>query len=152
MPKGGKREGAGRPKGARTSPATRLTRIKASAIMNSGLSPLDVMMANLRFWHREKELLEEGILSAAPEGTAISQLEERPILKRYFEVREALQMAAEKAAPYVHPRMSPVHDDPGGRMQDLSRLTDAELDALERLSRKIAGSYGDPGGEDKAPR
>lgn len=154
MPAGGHREGAGRPKGRKTSPATRLTRRRASAIMESGLAPLDVMMSNLRFWHKELAILEVGVRAQVPEGSSVLQLSPAPgsdsriILDKYFEAREKLQIAAEKAAPYVHPRLSPVSDVVGAGMRDLSKLTDAELDALERISRKIAGTYGNTSGED----
>ena len=63
---------------------------------------------------------------------------------------KAAVAAAEKAAPFVHPRISPVSDTAAGGIKDLSKLTNKELDDLEHISRKIAGAYGDPGGETKA--
>jgi hypothetical protein len=118
------------------------------------LSPLDVMMSDLRFWHKETEILEKGIREKLPPGAGMLQVTDDPsgVVAKFFEARKELRVAAEKAAPYVHPRISPITDPNGGTggLKDLSKLTDGELDALERISRKIAGSYGDPGGEGEA--
>ena len=51
---------------------------------------------------------------------------------------------AKAAAPFVHARVSAVASDAAGGTVDLSKLSDGELDALERISRKIAGAFGDP--------
>jgi hypothetical protein len=56
---------------------------------------------------------------------------------------------AKAAAPFVHSRISPMGSSgaaASGGILDLSKLTDDELDALERISRKIAGAFGDPSG------
>lgn len=71
MPHGGKRPGAGRPRGA----ATKRTREVADRAASEGLTPLDYMLSVLR------------------DETA------KP---------EARMWAAEKAAPYVHPKLSSV--------------------------------------------
>lgn len=55
---------------------------------------------------------------------------------------------AKAAAPYVHSRFSPAEAPRSAA--DLSKLSDDELDALERISRKIAAAYGHPGGESSA--
>ena len=150
MPAGGKRVGAGGRPGHR-SRATILNKRKTAAIIESGLSPLDVMMSNLRFWNKEVGTLEKCIRTASgkPDGS-ILLMERTPLIESYFDARGSLQVAAEKAAQYVHPRISPVSDTTAGGIKDLSKLSNAELDALERISRKIAGSYGDPGGKTPA--
>lgn len=60
---------------------------------------------------------------------------------------------AKAAAPYVHPKFStvtpPNPNNPNG-YADLSKLTDAELEQVERISRKLAASFGGAGGEKAA--
>jgi hypothetical protein len=56
---------------------------------------------------------------------------------------------ARAAAPFVHARVSAI-DTPADGALDLSKLTDDELDALERIARKIAGAFGDPNGTSAA--
>lgn len=155
MPKGGARPGTGPKPGSHTNRATILTRRKAAKIIESGLSPLDVMMANMRFWHREVGLLEDSLREhmakeskerGEPPDPSLLRLTRTPVVDRFFEAKDRLQDVARETAPYIHPRVSPVADGVAGGVRDLTKLTDEELDALERISRKIAGSYGDPGG------
>jgi hypothetical protein len=143
--RGGKREGSGRKAGSTTSRATILTRRKAATIIESDLSPLDVMMSNLQFWNKEIAKLENVIRKDVPKGQSILQVERTPIVESYFNAREHLQEAAVKAAPYVHPRIAPVESNGDGQ-RDLSRLTDDELYTLERITRKITVSYENPSG------
>jgi len=78
VPRGGKREGAGRKVGA----ATRKTREAADAAADEGLTPLEYMLQILRN-------------------------EQADIKDRMW--------AAEKAAPYVHPKLANVeHSGKGG--------------------------------------
>lgn len=148
-PGAGRKPKAGRPEGARTSQAVILTKRKRAEIVSSGISPLDVLMMNLRFWHNEVSLLDVEIRKKVPQGTSLLMIEKTPVVERYFEARTVLQKVAIDGAPFVHPRISPV-ETPTGGPKDLSNLTDAELDALERISRKIAGAYGNPGGKGPA--
>jgi hypothetical protein len=54
---------------------------------------------------------------------------------------------AKSAAPYVHPKfLSVTPTNPNG-CADLSKLSDAELEQVERISRKLAASFGGDGGE-----
>lgn len=57
---------------------------------------------------------------------------------------------AKAAAPYVHPKFSSITPGPAGGSQamDLSKLNDDELAQVERISRKLAASFGDTGGEE----
>jgi hypothetical protein len=60
---------------------------------------------------------------------------------------------AKSAAPYVHPKFSAITPQaPPGQngYADLSKLTDDELEAVERISRKLAASFGSAGGEETA--
>jgi hypothetical protein len=57
---------------------------------------------------------------------------------------------AKSAAPYVHPKFSAIttQASPGANgYADLSKLTDAELEQVERISRKLSASFGGAGGE-----
>lgn len=148
-PGAGRKPKGGRPVGARQNQAVELTRRLRAEIAGSGISPLDVLMMNLRFWHNEVSLLDKEIRLKVPDGTSLLQIESTPMLERYFKARETLEKVALDGAPFVHPRISPV-ETPTGGPKDLSSLTDAELDALERISRKIAGAYGNPGGKGPA--
>jgi hypothetical protein len=85
--KGGKREGAGRKEGT----ANKRTREIADKAIEQGISPLEVMLEAMRF-HYDK---------AQEEGT-----EKGDHLK-------AAAAMAEKAAPYIHPRLAPVDKDGG---------------------------------------
>lgn len=149
MAKGGVREGAGRPKGMKTSRAKILAGRKAAAIVESGRSPLDVLMNEMRFWEREVGIIERDLRDGEHgigSDDAVSLAERNTSV--YFEARKSLVKAALDAAPFVHPRMSPTTPDASGAtsLKDLSNLTDAELDALERISRKVSGAYGSPSG------
>lgn len=149
MPQGGKREGAGRPKGVKNSRAKILADRKAAAIVESGRSPLDVLMNEMRFWEKEVGIIENNLRTgeeAIGADDAISLAVRNTSV--YFAARKSLMAAALDAAPYVHPRMSPttVPDASSASLKDLSNLTDAELDALERISRKVSRAYGSPGG------
>lgn len=58
---------------------------------------------------------------------------------------------AKAAAPYVHPKFSAITPSvPPGQngYADLSKLTDAELEQVERISRKLSAAFGGAGGEE----
>jgi hypothetical protein len=135
-------------KGAKVSRAKRLSERKAVDIIESGRSPLDVLMNEMRFWEREVSIIEAALRTgdeAIGDDEAISLAERNT--SAYFEARKSLVTAALDAIPYIHPRMSPVAPDTtGGGLKDLSKLTDAELDALERISRKVSDAYGSSSG------
>lgn len=119
---GGKRTGAGRPKGAPNKASAE----RAANVTASGLTPLDIMIETMRHYR--------GMAAKYQESDEAKSL-------------EYLRMAAvvgKDAAPYVHQRLAST-DGAGAGMRDLSTLTDTELDALERISRKIAGAYGHTG-------
>lgn len=95
--RGGKRQGAGRPKGAQTKRTSEI----AKAAAKEGITPLEFMLEMLR----------------KPDATV-----------------EEKRWAAEKAAPYVHPRLNAVNLS--GRLQ-FDEMTDAQLErAIEEKSRE----------------
>lgn len=62
MPKGGKREGAGRPKGSRNVKTVE----QVKAIKESGLTPLDYLLEVLRDETNEKNVRMDAATKAAP--------------------------------------------------------------------------------------
>lgn len=83
MPKGGKRVGAGRPKGSRNTK----TKKQIEAVVKGGITPLDYMLKTLRDETRSHE--------------------------------ERID-AANKAAPYVHPKLASIdHQSSDGSMSEM---------------------------------
>lgn len=118
--KGGKRPGAGRPKGA----STRRKRAVALQAAAEGVAPIDVMLTTMRALYSEA-IDEEGKL---------------------VDVKKATQAAtlAKDAAPYIHPRLTSV--EARGHF-NFRNLDDAELDDRIRDLASQAGVAGIIGGE-----
>lgn len=96
MPVGGKRPGAGRPRGAKQK-VPNVDRRKAA---EGGLMPLDVMLGNMRFFHAEAAALlakASGIENPGPEAI--------DTLKALFATRQQAQECAKDAAPYLHAKL-----------------------------------------------
>jgi len=117
-------------KGKKTGGRQAGTPNKASAarqaeVAASGVTPLEVMLANMRFHHRQAEELLE-LLSAAESPEAKIQ-----ILGEASRHRQMAQDCAKDAANYVHPKLASVQhggdpDNPlkleGGPVTDIDRL------------------------------
>jgi hypothetical protein len=111
MAHGGKRPGAGRKPGALTV----RTREVADKAIAEGISPLEVMLANMRFYHQEaidlvNKLTSEGVAPAEPaEGDedAAEQVDSNLVeqLRTLLMLRKMAGEEAARAAPYVHPRV-----------------------------------------------
>ena len=100
---------------------------KASAarqaeVAASGVNPLEVMLANMRFHHRQAEDLE--LLSAAESPEAKIQ-----ILSEASRHRQMAQACAKDAANYVHPKLANIQhgNDPNN---PLNTVTDADRIAV----------------------
>jgi len=124
---GGYRPGSGRPKGSVNSESIKLQ----ERALASGFAPLDVLLGMMR-WYYEKagRLLDppmEGETKAPPTDAEIDRLYDK-----------AGEHAA-RAAPYIHPRMSPM--DMNSRF-DMMRLTYDERRELGRLLSKGLGLGG----------
>lgn len=122
--KGGKRPGAGRPKGA-TTKRTAAVALQAAAL---GVTPIEVMLASMRA-HYAQAIGEDGGIKDLAAAKVAADL-------------------AKDAAPYVHPRLQSVDATLRHRFEDLS---DEELD--DRIARLLAegGVAGAAGGEGEAP-
>ena len=94
---GGRRENAGRKTGALTT----RSRMIAEKAIESGTTPLDVMIKNMRFADEQgSEVLAK--IMQTEEGASVDSL------KELLGFRRLAQDCAKDAAPYVHPRIATV--------------------------------------------
>ena len=141
MPRGGKRDGAGRPVGALT---TRTREVAAKAIAE-GMSPLEIMLQNMAHFQQvalDAESTLDGLtaseFSTQVPGDASPEEQFKFLLaqvKKTAGFRQLAQDAARDAAPYVHPKLASIEhsgelklthedalaaldDDPGTRKGD----------------------------------
>ncbi len=127
---GGKRAGAGRKSGALTT-RTREVAEKAAAM---GMTPLEVMLDNMRHFQKvaiDAERLLDGltveeftghIMDESPEAQFKVLLAE---VKKTAGFRQMAQDAARDAAPYLHPKLASVEHS--------GKLTISHEDALGEL-------------------
>jgi hypothetical protein len=114
MARGGKRDGAGRPAGA----VTKRTREVAERALATGMTPLDVMLDNMRHFQQvaiDAESTLEGLTAeefseqvspdASPEDQFKFLLAQ---VKKTAGFRQLAQDAASQAAPYIHPKLASV--------------------------------------------
>lgn len=108
---GGKREGAGRPKGAL---AHRTRKIAEEAIQH-GTTPLEIMLANMRHFQNVAESAERVLEQLSAEDMAKGDTKPEDQFKKLLaEVKKAAgfrQMAQEcarDASPYIHPRLQAI--------------------------------------------
>lgn len=102
MAHGGARSNAGRKPGAATK---RTRKIADKAAKDGGVLPLEVMLDNMRFYHSEAAKKLADLLLKVDQDNADAKIEG---IKALFSLREKAGDAAKEAAPYLHPRMSPV--------------------------------------------
>jgi hypothetical protein len=122
--------GGGSKPGERRGGRKRGTPNKASAarqaeVAASGVTPLEVMLANMRFHHRQAEELLE-LLSAAESPEAKIQ-----ILGEASRSRQMAQKCAADAANYVHPKLASVQQ--GGDPDNPLKLEGGVVTDIERL-------------------
>jgi hypothetical protein len=114
-PKGGKREGSGAKPGQ--NPLSKLSRVRAKEVWDTGNAPLDVMLRNMMFFHDHAENLKDRIMTLLDEaqsaraagnaeGPDLDKLQQ--LVKNHLEARMNSQECAKDAAPYVHPRLSAI--------------------------------------------
>lgn len=112
MARGGKREGSGRKNGA----VTKRTREIADKAMADGISPLEVMLDNMR--HFQKVSLDaEAILAGLTAEEFSGELNLKPEdqfklllaeVKKAAGFRQMAQECARDAASYVHPKLAAI--------------------------------------------
>ena len=114
MPRGGKREGAGRPVGALT---TRTREVAAKAIAE-GTTPLEIMLQNMAHFQQvaiDAESTLDGLsaseFSVQVPGDASPEEQFKFLLaqvKKTAGFRQLAQDAARDAAPYIHPKLASI--------------------------------------------
>lgn len=127
MPKGGKREGAGRKPG---SPNKINTAIKERVIAANKITPLDTLLYARDYWLNQ-----------------VATLQRDPAQANSKSMRDAIREAAfyaDKAAPYLHPRLAAVKVEQSP--WDLTKLTTDELHLLAKLEQRATALAFDPGG------
>jgi hypothetical protein len=141
---GGKRIGAGRPKGVINT----TSRAVAKRVMkDSNLSPIEVMFANMIFWHRTSEHLAgkfNDLMASAKQASADGALEIldkcNGLMEQFLQARENAQKCAVDAAPYCHPRLQAVKFE-GADKDEIMEITmalakpEAEEDGEHRTYR-----------------
>jgi hypothetical protein len=95
MPRGGKREGAGRPLAA----STLRSREIAQEAIQKGITPLEVMLENMRFAH-------EGAAEHLAKITGVEPDVAVELMKGQINLRDFAQECAKDAAPYVHAKLA----------------------------------------------
>jgi len=112
MPRGGKREGAGRRAGVPSSKtlARRAIVDKAAA---EGITPLEVMLANMRHFHKLAESAEAVLAELSADKIASMPPEEQfkfllAEVKKAAGLRDMAQECARDAAGYMHPHLASV--------------------------------------------
>lgn len=98
---------SGRPVGSLGEKTKKLREIAAQAL-EAGVTPLEVMLENMRFYHQKADVLQTAVLAKVAKVSlkskeALELLEE---FKELGENRMKAQSCAVDAAPYVHPRLS----------------------------------------------
>jgi hypothetical protein len=132
MSHGGKRTGAGRRKG-QVSDQTRRRVEVAERALAGGVSPLDVMLDNMRFAYAKAGDLLEGMKLSIESGAPVSSDK----MKELMRMRAMAQTFASDAAPYVHPKLAAVthegNQDNPVAFQVISGVPRAAADADENL-------------------
>lgn len=110
MSHGGSRPGAGRKRGSLTKKTVAIANEAAAR----GITPLEVMIENMRWWHQEAGFLiktaEETARQGGAEPAAVLDL-----LRKIGSARQHAGDAARDAAPYMHPRLASIeHAGKGG--------------------------------------
>jgi hypothetical protein len=112
VPRGGKREGAGRPAGGQNSKTVARLAVAEQA-QKAGVTPADIMFKNMLTWDRQAdsadlaltELSAESIKRMKPEAAFAYLLAQ---VQKAVGFRQLAQKAAADLAPYKHPKLSTV--------------------------------------------
>lgn len=98
---GGKRPGAGRPKGSQNRRTKALKEIADKAVA-AGVTPLEVMLDNMRF------AMAEAANAQQRYEAAVDPKERKEARGQVLGYRGFAQDAAKEAAPFVHPKLAAV--------------------------------------------
>jgi hypothetical protein len=143
--------------GRTTREPTKLSRRRATEILKTDRTPLDVMLENMNFWwDRARELgglLEEQLKS---ENEDIRRAAMRTV-GPFLAARDNAQRCAVDAAPYVHPKFSSIafRANTGEEMTVTMTLApakgeDEDRSYREEIVKATVEAYSDEPGEDGA--
>jgi hypothetical protein len=121
MPRGGHRENAGRKRGT----PNKATAARQAAVAASGITPLEVMLDNMRFAHQRAGELLAALLADVEAGEVKESAALIDAFKPIQVPRQTAQDCARDAAKYVHPKLANIQhgSDPDN---PLNAVTDAD--------------------------
>ena len=128
MAHGGARTGSGRKQGA----LQLRTRKIAEQAVAEGLTPLEVMLDNMRFAHQRATRFLEKLVTQNKETPLLEQFDS---YKEMLKLRAMAQESAKDAAPYMHPRLAAVEHTgaQGGPIEFVGKIQrDAAVSAALR--------------------
>jgi hypothetical protein len=129
---GGKRVGSGRTKGA----LTRRTRLIAEKAAEQGITPLEVMLANMLHFYRLAESAEKALTELSADKVADMKPDEAfkyllAEVKKAAGLREMAQECARDAGPYLHPRLASIEQTLKGGLTVQYAISDKPLTSEE---------------------
>lgn len=126
------------------------TREIAEQVTRTGVSPLEVMLTNMRWAHNHSvdllENLQDFLIagtdkrnSGGSTGKVRDEQDEsaRDLLRQFIRMRELAQRFAVDAAPYIHPRLAQVEWKPNGEDRKLARIQRVIIDPANRDATEI---------------
>lgn len=126
------------------------TREIAEQATRTGVSPLEVMLTNMRWAHNHSVDLLENLQdflvagtdkrnSGGSTGKVRDEQDEsaRDLLRQFIRMRELAQRFAVDAAPYIHPRLAQVEWKPDGADRKLARIQRVIIDPANRDATEI---------------
>lgn len=132
MPRGGKRDGAGRRTGVPTTKTLQRRAIAEKAVAK-GITPLEVMLANMRHFQKLAESAEAALAEMTPDKIAGLKPDDQfkfllAEVKKTAGLREMAHSCARDAANYLHPRLTAISAPDGGPIK------------IERIERVIVSA------------
>lgn len=120
--RGGARQGAGRPEGSRNEKTAAIAR----RALKDGISPIEVMLNNMRFWVEKTGAFEEKIMDILTNQEL--SIEDRKdlikVLAQFVNARQSAQSCAVDAAPYCHQKLATLTVKPEGNTRNIKDITD----------------------------
>jgi hypothetical protein len=102
MPRGGHRENAGRKRGT----PNKATAVRQAEVAASGITPLEVMLDNMRFAHQRAGELLAAVMAEVEAGEVKEHAALIEAFKPILALRQTAQNCARDAANYVHPKLA----------------------------------------------
>ena len=147
MPRGGKRDGAGRRAGV-PSVKTIARKAIADKAAAEGVTPLEVMLANMRHFHKLAESAEAALTELSADKIAELPPDKQfeyllAEVKKAAGLRDMAQGCARDASPYLHPKLAAIAHEHTGKDGGPIVVTDEQrVKALHALLAK-AGKNGE---------